>query len=91
MLEETVGIFCFEPLEGEFESFNEFIANAINRKLQNLRNVCSFTTAKLVCSSGAMSHVIMELQTVQTPWAVDRESGHMFEVATARTAEMNPE
>lgn len=57
----------FIPQEGDFDSFNEFTACAIDRELQNLRNVCSFATTELVRFSGAVSWVVMELQAVKIP------------------------
>ena len=86
MLKETISIFFFITLEGGFDSFNEFTAGAINRELQNLRTVCSIAAAKPIRFRGAISCVIMKLQTVQTFCVIHRDSGHMFEVDTARTA-----
>jgi len=61
VLKETISIFYFISLEGDFEGFNEFTTGAINRELQDVRIVCSFATAKFVRSSGATSCVVMEL------------------------------
>lgn len=33
MLKETIGNFFFIPLEGDFDSFDEFTAGAISREL----------------------------------------------------------
>ena len=68
MLDEIISILYFRPPEGDFDYFNEFTAYAVNNELLN---VFSFATTKLVRSSGAIDSVVMELQAVKTSWTVD--------------------
>jgi len=60
----------FIPVQGDFDSFNEFTAYAINLEFQDLRIVGNSATTKFVRPSKAKAWAIMELQAVKTPWAV---------------------
>jgi len=61
----------FIPVQGDFDSFNEFTAYAINLEFQDLRIVGNFATTEFVRPSKAMTWAVMEFQAVKSPWAVD--------------------
>jgi len=70
MFAEAISILYLRLPEGDFDVLNVFTAYAVNNELLNIRIVFSFATTKLVRFSGAIGRVVMELQTVKTPWTV---------------------